>query len=51
MIKWILKFAWDFHDWRRAALSFSLGVVAGVICWEWIGLAGKVSFLLAGYWP
>jgi len=41
----ISQFAWELHDQRRAALSVSLGAVAGVIGWKWLGLGGKVAFL------
>ncbi len=41
----ISQFAWEIHDRRRAALSVSLGAVAGVIGWKWLGLTGKVAFL------
>ena len=39
------QFAWELHDRRRAALSVSLGAVAGVIGWKWLGMVGKVAFL------
>jgi hypothetical protein len=44
--KRIFTFAWELHDHWRAALCISLGAVVGVICWDWLGLVGKVAFLL-----
>jgi len=41
----ISQFAWALHDRGRAAMSVPLGAVAGVICWKWLGLVGKVAFL------
>ena len=45
MKEWISQFAWALHDRGRASMSVPLGVVAGVICWKWLGLVGKVAFL------
>jgi uncharacterized membrane protein len=44
--KRISKHAWELHDHRRAIISCSLGAVAWVICWLWLGLLGKVAFLV-----
>lgn len=41
----ISQFVWALHDRERAALSVSLGAVAGIIGWKWLGLVGKVAFL------
>jgi uncharacterized membrane protein len=44
-MKKISQFAWELHDRRRAVISWSLGAVAGVISWQWLGFIGKVAFL------
>ena len=43
--KGIAHFAWQLHDLWRSALSFSLGTLAAVVCWVWLGLSGNVAFL------
>ncbi len=44
--KCIYHFAWELHDQWRAALCVCLGAVVAVSSWEWLGLNGKVAFLL-----
>ena len=44
--KWISHFAWELHDLWRFVLSVSLGAMAGVMSWKWLGLGGEVAFLV-----
>lgn len=43
--KGISHFAWQLHDLWRFVLSVSLGAMAGVMSWKWLGLGGEVAFL------
>ncbi len=43
----INHFVWELHDQWRAALCILLGAFAGVMGWMWLGLVGKVAFLVS----